>query len=304
MFSQQCIQIKNYTHIRLLLLCGLSVVLSACEFLNSATELTFAEGNVSEIAQEMLYPQLDQLTTLQDEENPTPGLPMSLDRSTMAHLVGALSAQGECNKINDLSPEDREANVRVAQFNLTACMEDDRCTEECADGFYGLKVTSFLETIVLNTEQTKEIRKLLSEDSEEAIVQIRLKFKELAFFQGEEEDREIVNRYIRDFEFLFGIPGEEPIQILDQNELEVIERSVYQEGGRGFERYEIPRDSAIAKKMIRQILTGQQVVIQITQNFRVFKPNLYEMDLTPAGIDQVIQPEIIIDAIDAAKSNL
>ena len=71
MFSQQYIQSqKRRNRINLLLACSVSMLLCACEFLNSATELTFAEGNVSEIAQEMLYPQLDQLTTLQDEENP------------------------------------------------------------------------------------------------------------------------------------------------------------------------------------------------------------------------------------------
>ena len=70
-------------------------LMGGCDFIDSASALTFGAGDVPEISQEMLYPSVNELTGLNGEgDEEVFGLPSDLSSGTMAHLVGALGAQG------------------------------------------------------------------------------------------------------------------------------------------------------------------------------------------------------------------
>jgi|GEM_PF-1568727 len=278
-------------------------LLSACDFINSATELTFGEGQVPPLSQEMLYPRVEELTGLggEGDDEVTLGIPNDLSGSTMAHLVGALGAKGECGQKIELN--DLASNIRSAYFELSACTEDDRCSESCPEDFYGLSARVQVEMQVMDAETAEELTKLLSEDSSDAIAQIRLQFKELTFFQGEEDERESTNDKISDFQLWLGAPGVEPVQLLSQEALEQITRAS-ELGDGSFERYEIPRSSEVTETLISNILGGRDVVLSVDLRFKIPREGLYSMKISPAGVSQTIQPEIVIDAIKAATSTL
>jgi hypothetical protein len=274
-------------------------LLTACDFVNSATELTFGEGQVPLVAQSMQYPSVESLTGLNEAGESIPGVPTDLSQSTMAHLVGALGARGECAQVVELSG--LASNITRAAFELSACAEDDRCARACPGDFYGLDARVALEMRVLNAAQAKKITALLSKDSAEAITQIRLQFQELVFFEGEGEARVSTNGSITDFELWLGAPGVEPTRLLDAQDFNHISASNAE--GKS-ERYEIPRDSAVARALIDRILSGEDVDLSIDLRFRIPRGELYSLGLSPAGVSQVIQPEIVIDAIEAATSTL
>ena len=71
-----------------------------------------------------------------------------------------------------------------------------------------------------------------------------------------------------------------------------------------FERYELPREHPTTKKIIEDILEGNDVVVSVEQSFKIGRESLYDLRLSPAGIFQSIQPEVVINAIEAATSTL
>jgi hypothetical protein len=158
--------------------------------------------------------------------------------------------------------------------------------------------------LVLESKKAKELTQLLSEDSADAITQIRLQIKELLFFQGAPEERVSTNHNIEQFELWLGAPDVEPVQLLAPEDLDRISRTAARSEGREFERYEIPRSSAVAQTLISDILGGRDVILSVDLRFRIPREALYTMDISPAGVSQVIQPEIVINAIKAATSSL
>ena len=294
---------KKYVFI----LCSTALVTSACDFLNAASEITFGAGSLPAMEQAMEYPSVDQLVGL-DESNSIPGLPSSLNEGTMAHLVGALGVGGECGKSLDLADGELGSSVVSAEFELAACTEDERCADLCPDQFLGLNARTRIEMVVMQAKQAKEINQYLSEDSADAIVQVRFQIKALDFFQGEGADREVTNEHIEGFEMLLGTPGIEPILFLGARDLERIRQSALASAEEGteerFERYELPREHPVTKKIISDILGGNDVIISVEQKFKINRDSLYDLRLSPAGVYQSLQPEVVINAIEATTSTL
>jgi hypothetical protein len=257
--------------------------------------------------QEMIYPSVDDFVGLGEGES-IPGLPDSLNEGTLAHLVGALSATGECGRTID--QDQLGAAVRSAQFELAACAEDDRCSELCEDGFLGLIAKTRLEVVVMTAEQSEELGGLLSEDSADAILQIRFQVKGLEFFQGADAEREVTNQYIKGFEMWINTPdGESPLLFLGPEDLErVYQRSLIARDlpieERSYERYELPRQHPLTRRLISDILSGGEVSLVLEQRFQIERNALYNLKLSPAGAYQSIQPEVVVNAIEAATSTL
>ena len=101
---------------------------SGCGFIESAGELTFGEGQIPLLENEFQYPSVNQIANLDQTEEVVPGFPSSLEKSTLAHLVGALSAQGECGQQVDL----------VKHFSASATVAGVWvCFVAASDGTYG-----------------------------------------------------------------------------------------------------------------------------------------------------------------------
>lgn len=281
---------------------------ASCAFLNTVSEITFGAGSLPAMNQEMNYPSVDQLVGLEGE-NEIPGLPNSLNQGTMAHLVGALGVGGECGRSLDLDQGELGASVVSAEFMLAACTEDARCADLCPDNFLGLNARTKLEVVLMQAKQAEEIGQLLSEDSAEAIVQIRFQIKALDFFQGEGSSREVTNQHIKDFRMYLGTPGIDPILFLGPEDLTRIRESALaaeesEIQNKRFERYELPRQHPVTQKIISDILEGNDVIISVEQSFKINRDSLYDLRLSPAGVYQSLQPEVVINAIEATTSTL
>ena len=140
-----------------------------------------------------------------------------------------------------------------------------------------------------------KLTKLLSEDSQDAILQIRFQIQQISFFQGPAEFREDTTEMIDQFKMWIGMEDVERIQLLDQDDLMQIQEKS--------QRYELPRNSLLAKTIISKILNKEDVVLTIQQEFRISQELLYSMDLEPAGLRQRIQPEVVINALEVAASS-
>ena len=291
------------------LLITLSMAYSGgCAFINAASEITFGAGSLPAMNQEMNYPSVDQLVGLEGESE-IPGLPSSLNQGTMAHLVGALGVGGECGRSLDLDQGELGSSVVAAEFMLAACTEDARCADLCPDNFLGLNARTKLEVILMQAKQAQEIGQLLSEDSAEAIVQIRFQIKALDFYQGEGSSREVTNDHIKSFRMYLGTPGVEPILFLGPSDLTRIRESALaaEESGlkeKRYERYELPRQHPVTQKIISDILEGNDVIVSVEQSFKINRDSLYDLRLSPAGVYQSLQPEVVINAIEATTSTL
>ena len=118
------------------------------------------------------------------------------------------------------------------------------------------------------------------------------------------EERVSTNDQIDDFQLWLGAPGVEPVQLLSQDALERITLASEIGDDEAFERYEIPRKSEVTETLISNILGGRDVVLSVDLRFKIPRAGLYSMMISPAGVSQTIQPEIVIDAIKAATSAL
>jgi hypothetical protein len=286
----------------------ISLSLFGCDFLNTASEITFGAGSLPAMEQQMEYPSVDQLVGL-SESNEIPGLPNSLNQGTMAHLVGALGVSGECGRSLDLDQGELGSSVTAAEFMLAACTEDQRCSDLCPEDFLGLNARTRLEVIVMQAKQAQEIAQLLSEDSADAIVQVRFQIKALDFYQGEGSSREVTNQHIQGFEMLLGTPGVEPVLFLGPQDLSLIRESALKAKDdkspiKRFERYELPRNHPVTEKIISDILEGNDVIVSVEQRFKINRDSLYDLKLAPAGMYQSLQPEVVINAIEATTSTL
>ena len=105
-----------------------------------------------------------------------------------------------------------------------------------------------------------------------------------------------MNDYIQDFEMKLRVPDGEFVTLIGPNALQQV--------AQGPQRYEIPRDSEVAKTLISQILNNEDVYLEIEQRFRIPRGALYLMNIEPAGVAQKIQPEVVINALEIATSTL
>lgn len=282
------------------------VCFSACDFLSTASELTFGEGSLPAMEQEMKYPSVDELIDTQDTAGQV-GVPSSLNAGTMAHLVGALGANGECGK--RITQGNLGKTVLSAYFELAACTEDARCADLCPEGFLGLHAKMQIELLVMKADQAKEIGQLLSEDNADAITQLRFQIKRLEFFQGEGTDREETTSHIKNFEMWLGAPDVEPLQFLGADDLHKINESAQaakesEEQVPRFERYELPRTHPTTQRLIELILEGKDVTLTVAQSFQIDRDSLYELKISPAGVFQSLQPEIVVNAVEATTATL
>lgn len=294
----------------------------ACDFLTSATDITFGEGSLPLINQETLWPSADELSGLTEEEKQNiSGFPESLENSTFSHLSGALAAQGQCQQMAQKPNKSLSAGVKNIDFELTSCTEDDRCHEACMntkiseDGesskFLGMKIENYINLTLLTAKQSKELVGQLPNKSADGIVQIRLEFQELEFFQGADAKRENINRYIEDFSLSIAKGSEDLnnlsthnrnpdlvyIPLLDSLDLPTISPSSHQ-------RYEIDLQSDVGQYLLAQIMAEKEVNIVLRQSYQIPRNYLFSMNVNPAGIQLIVQPEITINAIDVVSSQL
>ena len=200
---------------------SLSMGLGGCGFFASAGEIPIsAEQGIPRIKQEILFPDVDELTGgdlndkigATDPETGKPlisGIPTSLKKTTLAHIQGLLALAGKCRntiKVDDISGESGDKKddkktggagaagelVSNIEVSVTNCTGDPRCSFVCGD-WQGIELEAGATIQILSEAQAKELAAQLAKaggtkTAAAALVAIRLLIYQLDLFQAAEDN--------------------------------------------------------------------------------------------------------------------
>lgn len=274
------------------------VFCTGCAFIEAASEQLIGEGQIPRFDEEILYPSIDELTGMtQDDVAAFPGFPSSLAAGTFAHLQGAFAITGECSKTIEVPLSDNEALLGI-EVTVTNCPADDRCADHCDDGFFGMAFESRVELQLLTQEKADKLRDLLSELTPDAVAQLRLRFYELELFQTDADgDQYPIHDWIEAFSLGMESQSGESIVVLDETMLDRITSEDPQ-------RFDIDGTSAYTQQLKEEVLAGEPVSTFVVQRMRIPQPNLYELVFDGAGLRFDLQPEFVISVLEVVQSKI
>jgi hypothetical protein len=290
----------------------LTVGATGCGFVQSAAEIEIGEGKIPRVAQDLAFPNIDELTgdalATQIGETPegdsrVPGFPTSIADGTLAHVQGLLSLAGDCQQAYEQAdlgggPESSASNLRVAVTNCTA---DDRCDFLC-NSFAGLVLEAGIQLRLLNAEQAANLKDKLANTSPDAIVQLRLQFYDLALVKGlGTPSQELANELLDDFELILSDDQGAELVLLDRRDLDRI--ATARSGGFA-RRFEFDNNAQFTKNIKAATLAGAEVNFNLNLRIRVPQWQLYEFAFEGAGFKMDVQPEIVISALEIVKGQL
>lgn len=286
--------------------------LGACSFLEAAGEITLsAKDGVPKVATDLVWPSAgellgDNLSGAVGLTSAPAGMPASLGAATLAHVQGLMTIDGECQRsvlVPTVESKVKDTKLRNLRFELTNCYEPAlRCVEQCA-GFRGMKIEARLEYMLLDETTAKRIRSTLSDQtSAEAIVQVRVQFAKLNYFEpkpgGAAGERVSITKLFADSELgLASQGGADDTVVVTQRYLGKISPATPQ-------RFEIDPKAAFTRTTKEAVLAAKPKWIEIFQRIDVAQPNLYAVTLGGGGVELEFQPEFVISALEVAKGAL
>jgi len=279
---------------------ALTLSLSGCMgFLESAFELTFGPGDIPEVGFDIRFPSVDDIAAFSDEDvKGLPGFPSSLENGTLAHLQGALVVQGKCAEdvvVVQEGADDRVDTDRV--FTLTTCTGEPRCAGVCPAGFYGMTIHARVPVQLLDEAKAAQLKDSLAEVSPEAIVQVRLRFLELAFFQNEDGQEVDVTERFDDILLTISNEWGESVDLTTPGHMPRVTADEPQ-------RFDVDSESDLMKRTKEMLLNAEPVSLQIGVSMRLREADLYALRISDAGVRVKVQPEFVISALKAATSKL
>jgi hypothetical protein len=289
------------THVlRPLLVTAALLALSGCMgFLESAFELTFGPGDIDQVQFDIRFPSVDDVAAFADPGvTDLPGFPSSLDNATLAHLQGALVVQGTCSQ--DLVVEQEDADDRIDAnrvFTLTTCTGEPRCAPDCPADFFGLTVHAQVPVQLLDEAKAAQLKDSLAEVSPDAIVQVRLRFLELTFFQVEDGAEVDVTDHFADILLTISNAWGETVELTAPGRMPRVTVDEPQ-------RFDIDAESDLMKRTKDMLLNAEPISLNIGVSMRVREPDLYSLRIADAGVRVDVQPEFVISALKAATSKL
>ncbi len=277
---------------------AIAIAISGCAAVESAGELTFGEGKIARIEQEVLWPTTDELSGLNGDSEPADGFPSTLADGTLAHLAGALAASGECHRT--VESRDIQSNaISGVYVSLTICADDDRCAAQCDGGFLGMVLQVDVELVLADEKQLADVKDRFPPGvGTDAIVQVRLQFHELEMFQNDREGaREFVTGRFHDFSMGITDNVTPEVPLVAERHLESITHETPQ-------RFDIDGEAEFTERLKTSILAGEPTTVTLRQRMRVPREHLYDLRLDGAGTLIEMQPELVISIIDVAAASL
>lgn len=294
-------------HWVLLLLLSATGSISCSAFLESAFELTFGPGDIERIAFDARFPSVDEMGGLDDEElKELPGYPETLTDGTMAHLQGALTLQGECQKTVVLEEEEADERVSAQRtFSLTTCTGEPRCAPSCVGDLYGMRIDMRVPFELIDETKAAEVKDMLADVSPDSIVQVRLRFFEMSIFHdrtkagedGTPGERLDMTSLFSKLSLRLENPEGEAVTLLEPGHLPSISAETPQ-------RFDIDSNSDFMDRIKEDLLDAQPITVAVVISMDVTQANLYEIFIDEAGIAVDIQPEFVVSVVEAAKSSL
>ncbi len=279
----------------------LGSAVSCSAFLESAFELTFGPGDIERIVFDARFPSVDEMGGLDDEElKELPGFPDTLTDGTMAHLQGALTLQGECQKVVDL--EEEEADDRISErrtFSLTTCTGKPRCAPLCDDELYGMRIDMRVPFELIDEVKAKEVKDMLADVSPDSIVQVRLRFFKLSIFHetGVGDERVDMTPLFDNLSLRLVDMEGDGVTLVHPGYLPEITDDTPQ-------RFDVDSNSVFMDRIKANLLEAKPITVAVVIGMDVTQANLYEIFIDQAGIAVDIQPEFVVSVVEAAKSSL
>ena len=276
-----------------------AAALPACGFLESAFELTFGPGDIPEVLFDIRFPSVDDMAGLSDEDlKDLPGFPKSLNNGTLAHLQGALAVKGTCAEEVVVEQEGDDTRVDAdRQFTLTTCTGEPRCEAVCPVGFYGMTIHARVPVQLLDEQKAAQLKDSLAQVTPDAIVQVRLRFLELTFFQMEDGAEVDVTDRFDDIQLTISNEWGESVALVAPGHMPRVTPDEPQ-------RFDVDANSDLMARTKEMLLNAEPISLQIGVSMRVREADLYELRISDAGVRVDVQPEFVISALKAATSKL
>jgi hypothetical protein len=279
------------------------LVASACGFVEAATELTIGSGQLQRVSYDFRWPSIDaligdKLVTGASLPPELPGLPGSYEASTLAHLQGLMVLTGECRgEVKQAEVLATSGNLRQLTVTAVNCGSPDRCQDECK-GFVGMRLETRYQVQLIDEATAQKVAGMLTGTSPAAIVQVRMRFYELAFKQlqgGKDTD---ITSLFRDFELGLAMPD-------STDETAVVQgpwlMEITPETPR---RFELDPEAHVTQEIRKAIVGGQPLWVEVYQRLSVAQPDLYSVRLTGGGVLFDFQPEVVLSVLDIAGGKL
>lgn len=288
----------------LLLGACLALLAPGCGFLEAAGDITVGAGEVPRLQFDLKWPKVDDLvadaianTRAGQMAGAIPGMPTSFETATLAHLQGLMAIDGECHRVLDQATvKNKSGSLKDLKVEVTDCGHVGRCVERCG-AFRGMKLSARVSFALLDEKNSASIKEVLANTSADAIVQIRMNFSKLQFYQVEGDKNVNVTPFFKNFAFGVAVPGGIDTVVVDGAYLGTIRPSDPQ-------RFEIASGSDTVQKIKQAIVAGKSVWIQVFQQMEVAQPDLYAVRLGGGGLDIDVQPEFVVSALKAVKGQL
>jgi len=269
----------------------------ACELAGAAAEVPF---EIDPIRHEVNWPSAEDLDLAAVEDKHTKGVPGfpdplsdALTGGTLAHVKNALDLTGECHAEHAQEEVGEDERLKDQVVIVTSCSGGTRCASRCEEGFLGVKLEARVTMVLISEEDAEEIKGLLSDPSTETIAQIRLRFTDLAVFQRPAPDADPVNvnQHLGGFELGMENDDGDSTVIVDREGLADISPDTPR-------RFEIDNSSDFTVKLKDSILAGEATSVRLVMKLSIPAANLYEMQITDAGMVFELAPEVIIDVLE------
>jgi len=286
------------------LLLGLVLLTPACGLVEAAGDITVGEGQVPRLTFDLQWPKVDDLvadaiaqTRAGQAAGSIPGMPNSFSSATLAHLQGLMAIDGECHRVlNQPKVANKSGQLKDLHVEVVDCGHEGRCTDLCGD-FRGMKLGARVSFALLDEKNSAQIREVLANTSADAIVQIRMNFYQLQFYQVEGDKNINVTPFFKDFQFGVAVPGGKDTPVVQAEYLNTIRPTDPQ-------RFEIPSGSDTVQKIKQAVVAGKPVWVEVYLRMQVAQRDLYTVRLGGGGIKIDLQPEFVVSAVKAIKGQL
>ncbi|MSP90668.1 MAG: hypothetical protein EXR79_02500 [Myxococcales bacterium] len=307
----------------LLALATATASMGACGFIEAAGEITLDEQQIPALKYDMPWPNLDTLvgSALTSANQATAsagvgGIPTSLNAATMAHIQGIMTIDGECRRTFDVGADQLKATkglVKAVKGEILNCGDPaKRCTDFCKTEsgavFTGIKMVARVTFQLLDKVKSTALKKKLSEVgdpklSQDPITQVRMRFKQLQFFQktGEKDAKGV--ELERNVNHLFA--GMQ-LGVADEgggNETPIIRgRYLTRITPETPQRFELDPQSPFTINLKKKVLSASETSMDLYVKIAIEQGDLYSVKLGNGGIHLDLQPEIAISALRVIQS--
>jgi len=272
-----------------------ATVVSACDFVDAASELTAGGGEVPRITASVSFPPVDRLVANRPggKERGT-DLTGSLDHATLAHLAGVLRLDGTCAL--DAALDAPGPPVVDLSARIVLCDPGRTCEDRCPEGFIGLLVELATTINVLDEKAAVRLSGLIDRVSEDAIVQIRMRVHELSL-EGPGLDgataRDLLP-LLSGFEFQIATRASPPVSLVRAEHLAEF-------AGGATRRFELPSRAPLNAEIEGHLLSAEPFDLEFRFRFAFPSSALYGVTPGRTRWQFDVQPEFVLSVLKAVE---